>query len=106
VPTKSDNRGSARRVRCRDYPHDRPGADCRRRRAGVLEGHAGGVSATREQRCWFHVSSNVRAALPTSAHPGAKAALAEVYNAEDRDHVLQAVKAFDANYGAKWPRQS
>ena len=25
---------------------------------------------TREQRCWFHVSSNVLAALPKSAHPG------------------------------------
>ena len=36
---------------------------------------------TREQRCWFHVSSNVLAALPKSAHPGAKAALAEIYNA-------------------------
>ena len=45
--------------------------------------------ATREQRCWFHVSSNVLAALPKSAHPGAKAALAEIYNAEDRDHALQ-----------------
>jgi putative transposase len=59
---------------------------------------------TREQRCWFHISSNVLAALPKSAHPGAKAALAEIYNAEDRDHALQAVKAFDADYGAKWPK--
>jgi putative transposase len=57
---------------------------------------------TRGQRCWFHVSSNVLAALPKSAHPGAKAALAEIYNAED--HALQAVKAFDADYGAKWPK--
>ena len=60
--------------------------------------------ATREQRCWFHVSSNVLAALPKSAHPGAKAALAEIYNAEDRDHAMAAVKAFDADYGAKWPK--
>ena len=60
--------------------------------------------ATREQRCWFHVSSNVLAALPKSAHPGAKAALAEIYNAEDRDHALQAIKAFEADYGAKWPK--
>jgi putative transposase len=59
---------------------------------------------TREQRCWFHVSSNVLAALPKSAHPGAKAALAEIYNAEDRDHALRAVKAFEADYGAKWPK--
>ena len=60
--------------------------------------------ATREQRCWFHMGSNVLAALPKSGHPGAKAALAEIYNAEDRDHVLKAVKAFEADYGAKWPR--
>ena len=33
---------------------------------------------TREQRCWFHLGGNVLAALPKSAHPGAKAALAEI----------------------------
>jgi putative transposase len=59
---------------------------------------------TREQRCWFHVTSNVLAALPKSAHPGAKAALAQIYNAEDRDHALKAVNAFEADYGAKWPK--
>jgi putative transposase len=59
---------------------------------------------TREQRCWFHVSSNVIAALPKSAHPGAKAALPEIGNAEDKDHALKAVKAFGADYGAKWPK--
>jgi transposase-like protein len=31
---------------------------------------------TREQRCWFHKTANVLAALPKSAHPGAKKALA------------------------------
>ncbi len=59
---------------------------------------------THEQRCWFHVSGNVLAALPKSAHPGAKASLAEIYNAEDREHALKAVKAFEADYGAKWPK--
>jgi putative transposase len=59
---------------------------------------------TAEQRCWFHVSSNVIVALPKSAHPGAKAVLAVIYNAEDREHALQAVKAFEADYGAKWPK--
>src|SRR5271165_1257305 len=59
---------------------------------------------TREQRCWFHVSSNVLAALPKSAHPGAKAALAEIHNAEDKDYAMKAVKAFAADYGAKWPK--
>jgi putative transposase len=56
---------------------------------------------TREQRCWFHVGSNVLNALPKSAQPGAKAALADIYNAEDRDHALKAVKAFEADYTAK-----
>jgi transposase-like protein len=59
---------------------------------------------TREQRCWFHVQANVLAALPKSAHPGAKAALAEIYNAEDREHAAKAAKAFEVDYGAKWPK--
>jgi transposase-like protein len=59
---------------------------------------------TREQRCWFHVQANVLNALPKSAQPGAKDALAEIFNAEDRRHALDAVKAFAAAYGAKWPK--
>jgi len=31
--------------------------------------------ATREQRCWFHKIANILAALPKSAHPGAKKVL-------------------------------
>jgi putative transposase len=37
---------------------------------------------TKEQRCWWHKIGNVLAALPKSAHPAAKKALAEIYNAE------------------------
>ncbi len=59
---------------------------------------------TKEQRCWFHVQANVLAALPKSAHPRAKPALAEIYNAEDKDHAVRAAKAFEADYGAKWPK--
>jgi putative transposase len=59
---------------------------------------------TREQRCWFHKMANVLAALPKSAHPGAKAALAEIYNAEDREHAEKAIKAFVDLYRAKWPK--
>jgi transposase-like protein len=59
---------------------------------------------TAEQRCWWHKIGNVLAALPKSAHPGAKKALAEIYNAEDRDHAEQAAKAFAGEYGAKWPK--
>jgi hypothetical protein len=43
-------------------------------------------------------------ALPKSAHPGANKALAEIYNAENRDHAARAAKAFANEYGAKWPK--
>jgi hypothetical protein len=46
----------------------------------------------------------VLAALLGSAHPGAKKALAEIWGAEDKTHALAAVKAFDAAYGAKFPK--
>src|SRR5277367_3851449 len=61
---------------------------------------------TREQRCWFHKQGNVLAALPKSAHPGAISAMREVYNAEDIDHAQVAIKAFEVDYGAKYPRRS
>jgi hypothetical protein len=51
-----------------------------------------------------NVSSNVPAALSKSVHPGAKAALAEICNAEDMAHALVAVNAFEADCGAKWPK--
>ncbi len=59
---------------------------------------------TREQRCWFHKLGNVLSALPNSAHPGAKRALAEIYNAEDRAHAEAAAQAFEQTYGAKFPK--
>ena len=90
--------------------------DCKRRgmRAPVLavgDGALGFWKAVREvfpearaQRCWFHKIANVLGALPRSAHPGAKKALAEIWNAEDKDHAHAAVKAFAAAYGAKFPK--
>ena len=48
--------------------------------------------------------ANVLGALPKSAHPGAKKALAEIWNAEDKARARAAVKAFDAAYGAKFPK--
>jgi transposase-like protein len=59
---------------------------------------------TKVQRCWFHKIANVLSALPESAHPGAKKALAEVWNAEDRAHAEKAMTAFASQYGAKWPK--
>ena len=58
----------------------------------------------REQRCWFHKTANVLAALPKSAHPGAKKALAEIWGAEDKDHARAAVEGVRAAYGAKFPK--
>ena len=60
--------------------------------------------ATREQRCWFHKIANVLNCLPKSAQPAAKAALAEIWNAEDRAHAVEAAKSFVAQYGPKWPK--
>ena len=60
--------------------------------------------ATKEQRCWFHKQANVLAALPKSAHPAALAAMKEIYNAEDIDKAQVAVKAFEVDFGAKYPK--
>jgi putative transposase len=43
-------------------------------------------------------------ALPTSAPPGAREALAEIYNAEDREYAIKAVKVFEDLDGANWPK--
>jgi len=59
---------------------------------------------TRQQRCWFHKISNVLNCLPKSAQPGAKAALSEIWGAEDREHAEAAAKVFVADYGVKWPK--
>lgn len=60
--------------------------------------------ATKEQRCWFHKQANVLAALPKSAQPGALAAMREIYNAADINRAQVAIKAFEVDYGAKYPR--
>jgi transposase-like protein len=90
--------------------------DCARRgmRAPVLAAGDGALGfwgalrevfpQTAEQRCWFHKSANVLAALPRSAHPGAKKALAEIWGAEDKQHALAAARSFGASYGAKFPK--
>jgi transposase-like protein len=61
---------------------------------------------TREQRCWWHKIGNVLNALPKSAQPGAKKALAEIWNAEDKDHAQAAANVFAADYGTKGSRSS
>ncbi|MDQ0846939.1 IS256 family transposase [Streptomyces sp. V1I6] len=58
----------------------------------------------RHQRCWVHKTANVLNALPKSTQPGARKALQDIYNAEDREHAVKAVAAFDKTYGTKWPK--
>lgn len=41
---------------------------------------------------------------PKSAQPAAKNAIADIYNAEDKDQARAAVKAFAKRYGAKFPK--
>jgi putative transposase len=60
--------------------------------------------ATREQRCWVHKVRNVLNALPKSVQGGARCALNEIVQAEDRAHAERAIEAFATDYGAKWPK--
>jgi putative transposase len=59
---------------------------------------------TRHQRCWVHKVANCLSALPKSAHPSARRALAEIRDAEDRDHAVAAIKSFANDFGVKWPK--
>jgi transposase-like protein len=60
--------------------------------------------ATREQRCWVHKVANVLNALPKSVQAGARRALNEIAQAEDRTHAERAIQALVNDYGAKWPK--
>jgi putative transposase len=59
---------------------------------------------TKEQRDWVHKGFNVLAALPGSHQPLAKKMLAEIRDAEDRDHARHAAKAFIAEFEGRWPK--
>jgi transposase-like protein len=90
--------------------------DCKRRgmRAPVLavgDGALGFWAAlrevfpqTREQRDWVHKAANVLDALPKSAHPAARKALAEIRDAEDREHAEKAITVFANLFGTKHPK--
>jgi transposase-like protein len=90
--------------------------DLRRRgmRAPVLavgDGALGMWAALREvfpetqaQRCWVHKAANVLNALPTSAQPTARKALAEIRDAEDKEHATRAIHAFSEAFAVKYPK--
>jgi putative transposase len=48
--------------------------------------------------------ANVINVLPKSAQPTARRMLAEIRDAEDREHAQRAIGAFAAEFGAKWPK--
>jgi putative transposase len=66
--------------------------------------------ATRQQRDWVHKAAKVLNALPKSAQPTAKRLLAEIRDADDRDHALRAVNASrrssERSGRRRWPRSS
>jgi transposase-like protein len=59
---------------------------------------------TREQRCWVHRIANVLDKLPKRLHTKAKAALHEIMRAETRRVAEHSIAAFEADYGAKYPK--
>ncbi len=56
--------------------------------------------ATREQRCWVHVTRNVMDAMPKRVHEEAKEALQGIYTASTRTGALEAVKRFADEFSA------
>jgi putative transposase len=59
---------------------------------------------TTEQRCWVHKVANVLNALPKSVQPTARKMLAEIRDAEDRQHAVTAIDAFAKEFAVKWPK--
>jgi transposase-like protein len=59
--------------------------------------------ATKEQRCWVHVTANVLGALPKRLQPDAKAAIVQIYSAETRADAITAVRAFADGF-AEYPK--
>ena len=59
---------------------------------------------TTEARCWVHKVANCLNALPKSVQPTAKRMLAEIRDAEDREHALKAIDAFAGEFAVKWPK--
>lgn len=59
---------------------------------------------TRHQRDWVHKTANVVDCLPASVQRGAKRAIFEITNAENKEAAELAVDHFVDEYGLKWPK--
>jgi hypothetical protein len=84
--------------------HASAGAGDRRRCARVLGGAAGGVSRDPRAAGLGAYGDERLGRLPTSAQPAARKALAQICDAEDRDHAETAVSAFAELFGATYPK--
>jgi len=80
-------------------------------RLGIADRALGFWAATREvwpempgETCWVHRIANVLDKLPTRLQPRAKRALHDMMYAESRAACLQEMAAFEAEYGAKYPK--
>ena len=72
--------------------------------ARVLDGAAGCLPHTREQRCWVHKTANVTGAMPKSLHEKAKADLQDIWMAETKKEANAAFDLFVETYGVKYER--
>lgn len=61
-------------------------------------------TSTTSWRCWWHKQVNIHAAPSKSARPGAAATMKEIYNTEGIDHAQLAIKVFEIDYAAKYPK--
>jgi len=59
---------------------------------------------TRHQRDWCHKTANLLDCLPKAVQPGAKKAIFQITNAEDKAAAAKAVEEFVDTYGLKWPK--
>ena len=89
-------------ARRRPARYARPDPGRRRRRVGVLVRAARGLSDYPHAALLVPQDRQRFVGAAESAHPGAKRALAEICNAEDREHARRAVAAFKLAYGAKF----
>jgi putative transposase len=59
---------------------------------------------TRHQRDWVHKTANALDALPKSVQGRAKKAIKEITEAENKAEARKAIKEFEGEFGAKWPK--
>ena len=61
-------------------------------------------SQTQEQRCWWHKTGNVLAALPKSAHPSAQDGAGRDLQRRGQDPRRHRRESIPEEFGAKWPK--